>query len=338
MPSLMTVIATPIWGMLSDRTGMRKPFILLGLTANTICLVAFFFLSTAGQYVVALSLSSVFICSLQPSFQAYVTQGPMKKGRASGIFLTSRSVGLSLGSFIGGLSYETAGMQQNFIVGFFSSIAGILVLFGLKEENDQNHDEPRSGITASHRSLLTDRNLVSIYFIDFLYSFGITIFSVLFSVYFVQIGGSKTLLGITNSAIYVIATTISTPVGILVDKIGTRPLLIFGNMCCSLLTGVLYLTNDPLITAAIWAIPLHPYISIASMALIAEHTDSDRRAAAMGLIITSQSFARVIGALLGGLLADFMTIRGIIPVSASILFMGGLCASRFVKQGRLQEK
>jgi len=334
VPALITVLATPIWGMLSYRTQKRKVFIMLGLMAKTLCLIVFVFISTPLHYIITLSLFSVLICALQPNLEAFITQVSTKKGKASGLLLTSRSVGLAAGPLVGGAVFEVLGIQKNFILGALFSALALLILMRLKEEQSREVTNSKYFDLTPYRTILRDKGLTPIYLTDFLYVFGVGLFSSLFSVYFVSIGGSKTLLGLTNSAVFIIAMLISTPIGMLADRIGRKPLMVFGNLCCGLLMGVLYFTNDPLVTAAVWAIPLHPYISVASMALIADYTSDKDRAVGIGLLIISQSLARVVGPIIGGLLADSLTLKGVIPVSTLILFLGGVFVLAFIKEKR----
>lgn len=332
IPALIIVFGTLLWGMLSYKIQSRKFFIMLGLIANGFCLIIFIFLSTPIEYIITLSFFSMFICALQPNFEAFITQEMEKKGKAGGILLTSRSMGLSIGALTGGVIFEIFGMQKNFILGVLSSILAVLILIKLREKKIQNISNFKFFDITPYRNILKDRSIIPVYLTAFMFYFGVLMFASLFSVYFVKIGGSKTLLGITNSVIFIIAIIVSTPAGILADKIGRKPILIFGNLCCSLLMAILYFINDPVITAIIWAFPLHPYISISSIALIADHTTETNRGVGMGLLLISQSIARVIGPITGGLLADLMTLKSVIPVSSLILLATGLFALIFVKE------
>jgi len=318
--------------MVSYRINLKKILIMLGMMANSLCLLSFIFLSVPVQYVTVLGIFTVFICALEPNLESFVTQAMVKRGRAGGLLLTSRSLGMAIGAMTGGIVFDKLGIQKNFILGFLFSFIAFIVLLKIKENNIDNVRSHDFFSTTPYRSLLNDRNMVPVYLTVFLFSFGIILFSSLFPVYFTGIGGSKTLLGITNSTIFIIAILVSTPAGMLADKIGRKYILIFGTLCCSLTTGVLYFISDPLITVIIWAFPLHPYISIASIALIADYTTDRNRGVGMGLLIICQSVARVVGPITGSFLADFVTLRGLIPISALILLFAGISSIIFIKE------
>ena len=337
IPALIIVFLTPIWGMMADQVRSRKLFIMLGIISNTVLLLTFVFFDTPIQFIVALGFFEIFICALQPNIEAFATQLIVQKGKAAGILMTSRSIGFALGAFMGGIIFEILGMQKNFILGFLISAFSILIIINLKEEKVTETRNIKFFNLATYKSLLKDRYLLPVYVVAFLFSFGIVIFGNLFSIYFVNIGGSKSLLGITNSVIFIIAIIVSTPVGVLADRIGRKQLLIFGTLVCCLTTGLLYFTADQLITAAIWAFPLHPYISIASIAIIADHTSNQARGSGIGLLIVVQSIARMIGPPIGGYLAELITIRDLIPISTVILGIGGLVAIFFIKQEKVKK-
>jgi MFS family permease len=332
IPALTIVIATPLWGMLSYKIRSRKLFIMMGLVANVLCLMIFNYLKTPLEYIGILGFFSIFTSALQPNLETQVTHMIEKKGRAGGLLLTSRSMGLTIGALSGGLIFEIFGIRTNFILGATSSAIAILILIRFKEKRSQNINGTKFFNLTPYRTLLKDRNIFPIYLTTFMYSFGMTVFVGLFPVYFIGIGGSKTLLGITNSAIYIIAILISMPAGILADRVGRKPLIIIATTIGGLIMGALYLTNDPLITAMLWAIPLHPYILISSIALISDFTDEANRGVGIGLLLISQSFARVIGPLIGGLLADLVSLRGLLPLSSFISLLAGIVSLVFIKE------
>ena len=335
IPSLIVVFAIPLWGMLSYKIQRRKLFIMLGVIARVFCSFIFIFLKIPIQFVITISLFSIFTCVLQPNIQAFVTQGMEKKGKASGLLLTSRSIGLAMGALMGGIIFEFYGIQVNYILSFLASTLAALALLNLKETQVQNIIKSKFFDITPYKTILKDRNIIPVYITTFLFTFGISIFASLFSVYLVEIGGSKTLLGLTSSVMFIIAVIVSTPAGIIADKIGRKPLMIFGTLCCGLTTGLLYFTVNPLITAMIWAFPLHPYIQISSMALIADYTTDKNREFGMGAQIIFQSIARIIGPIIGGLLADITSIKMLIPISTAILFLGGLSAIFLIKEKTL---
>ena len=332
IPSLIVVFAIPLWGMLSYKIQRRKLFIMLGMIARVFCSFIFIFLKIPIHFVIAVSLFSIFTCVINPNIQAFVTQEIEKKGKASGLLLTSRNIGLSTGVLMGGIIFDIYGIQMNYILSFLASALAALTLLNLKETQVQNIIKSKFFDLAPYKTILKNRNVIPVYITAFVYSFGSALFVSLFSVYFLEIGGSKTLLGLSNSVLFIIAFIVSTPAGIIADKIGRKPLMIFGTLFECLIIGILYFTVNPLITAMLWAFPLHPYIQISSMALIADYTTDKNRQVAMGLLVISQSIGRIIGPIIGGLLADITKLRGVIPVSTAVLFLSVLSAIFLIKE------
>ena len=318
--------------MISYRMRSKKMLMMLGMMANALCLLSFLFLRVPLQYVAMLGVFTAFICALEPNLEAFLTQAMTKRGRAGGLLLTSRSLGMAIGAMTGGIVFDTLGIQINFALGFLFSLTAFIILSNIREDDVKGPKGLNLFSAAPYRTLLNDMNVIPVYLTVFLFSFGIIIFSSLFPIYFIGIGGSKTLLGFTNSTIFIIAILVSTPAGILADRIGRKYILVFGTLCCSMTTGILYFISDPLIIAVIWAFPLHPYISIASIALIADHTTDQNRGVGMGLLIICQSIARVLGPITGSFLADLVTLKGLIPISALVLMFAFISSIILIKE------
>jgi DHA1 family multidrug resistance protein-like MFS transporter len=135
---------------------------------------------------------------------------------------------------------------------------------------------------------------------------------------------------------FLIAVIVSTPAGIFADKVGRKPLLLFGHFVCGLTTLLIFFIKDPLLIAALWSFPLHPYIIVGSTALIADKTTVQERGLGMGLFVISQSLGRMIGPILGGILSDIYAIKETIPISAAFLFLGGIYSLFFIRESKNQ--
>jgi predicted MFS family arabinose efflux permease len=334
VPSLIIVVITPLWGMISYKIDSKKFFIIIGIMANFLLLVIFYFLFSPIQFIIILVIFSLFRCALEPNILAFVTQEMDMKGKAGGLLVTSRSIGLAIGTLSGGFLFQSFGIKNIFLLGALFSGFSLILVVGTKDKKTQILTESKIFNLTPYRKILKNKGILPIYVNAFFYSFGITIFGSLFSVYFIQTGGTSSLLGITYAVMFLIAMTVSTPAGIFADKKGRKPLIVFADFVCGLTTILIFFSKNPYMTAIIWAIPLHPYLIVGSTALIADKTSTKDNTIGMGLFVISQSIGRMIGPIIGGFLSDMFSIKQVIPISASFIFIGGLYSLIFIKEDK----
>ena len=111
--AMIPFIIKILWGMLSDRVnllgmGHRRPYILLGLLAQTLCLIVAPFVNLTTHYwwfvalafVLQMGMALYDTCTdglavdTTPSEEQGIIQGFMVGGRALGVVLTASAVGL----------------------------------------------------------------------------------------------------------------------------------------------------------------------------------------------------------------------------------------------------
>jgi MFS transporter, DHA1 family, tetracycline resistance protein len=154
--SAMQFLFVPVWGKLSDRFG-RRPIILIGLTASTVCYglfgVAALFRSLPGLFLtrIGAGIAGATISTAQ----AYIADTTSKESRAKGMALIGAAfaLGFTLGPLIGaGALFLGRRIAESPWPGFaasgMSATALLLAIFKLPESR-----RPESGITA-RRSLL----------------------------------------------------------------------------------------------------------------------------------------------------------------------------------------
>jgi DHA1 family multidrug resistance protein-like MFS transporter len=226
--SLARSIALPVAGAMSDRYG-RKIFLVIGLTAYTLCSVAYIFALTPMLLVgirVIHGLASALILPIALAIIADFT--PVEKaGRVVGAFNAPVFIGLGLGPLLGGTIYDLLGRNQraldaNFVImGAVSLGALLLVTIGLPRVPVQGRS--RRAMTGMGR-LLKDRVFMGVLGLRFTMSAGVGSILAFLPVLAEYYKISPTAMGVCLAAMILSVAVFQAPFGRLADR-RSRPAL-----------------------------------------------------------------------------------------------------------------
>lgn len=138
-PYLLSIIATPIWGILGDKYG-RKLMIVRAIFGLCVAVLLMGFVQNVYQ-LLALRIFQGAISGMIAAALAFVASNTPteKSGYAIGILQSSLSAGNIIGPFAGGLISDLSGIRSVFfVVSILTFIAGLLVLFLVKEVKKTN--------------------------------------------------------------------------------------------------------------------------------------------------------------------------------------------------------
>lgn len=131
--------AQPFAGILTDRAGKRKPFILAGLALMALATLGFMFAHRYVWIVVLRCLQGLGVAMIIPSVLALISAVTEKRtrGNAMGVYSTLRMVGFATGPLLGGLLHVTLGFNAAFLTGAaFLAVAYTLVQFTVHEREE----------------------------------------------------------------------------------------------------------------------------------------------------------------------------------------------------------
>lgn len=140
-------IATPIFGLLSDRIGRRGPMLwgLLGLAAATIL---FSFANSYMLLIVARALQGIAAAVTWTAGLALLADlyPPKERGKAMGIALSGQAAGTLLGPTVGGWFYELGGYQAPFLfaagLALFDGVLRLILLRDIPSRKSENYLSP----------------------------------------------------------------------------------------------------------------------------------------------------------------------------------------------------
>ena len=344
IPALGTFIASNFWGGLSDVSGRLKPFILIGLTGYALALGGYPLLhSSLGIFLWAGAIS-LFYGTLSPTLKTYVTLAkPGWRAHALAYLLMCQSIGWFAGS-VGGsrLMEHGIGSGFRFALGITATLLAaqtLLVAFFLR-------DQRREPAARSARTWLQGvaQDLASLYENPKLLGLCATIFFLVtgnymtwgfFSVYFMEhLHANMHTLGIALGASALLGILLMPAVGTLVRRFGGHLTLATGTTLYLVMYLGMALTKDPIVAAALFALPLYGTINVSANVLASQYSAQAQRGGGLGVLSGTYALATIAGPLLGGALADRFGLGAIPWSSLSFAMVATLMAWRAVATPR----
>lgn len=329
------MIASPLWGTLSDRFG-RKLMVVRAMLGGAIILTLMAFARSAEELVVLRAIQG-FITGTVGAANALVAASVPKKqiGYAMGVLQVGIGVGVAIGPLIGGIMADLFGYRSAFyITGAMLFISGITVLFGVTEnfeKPDQSTGE-HLGFLSEWRHILSAKGVAITFWLRFSNQLGRMIFIPILPL-FVQsiIGEGLRINSFTGLVVGVTSATMTTSsiyLGRLGDRIGHRRIVIGASLSCGLCLALqIFITAgwQLLILHALFGIGLGGIVPGIS-ALLSNYTSPGQEGAVYGLDNSIASGARTIAPLLGVGIAMWFGVRSVFGIGALLYVIAALLA------------
>jgi len=322
--SISRVIFLPIIGRLSDRSG-RKLFICIGLFIYAIISLGYIWADTVSQLVLVRLIQGAAAGMIIPIAQAYVgdLSPEGKEGKWMGYFHTAFFAGFGFGPLMGGTLTDHFGMDVGFYsMGGLNLLAFLIAVFFLPEIR-------RGKITTNPHLSLKEMSTSGI--VKGLFSFRLS-FSLGRGAFFcflpifaaVYLGLSPTLIGILLAVNILLMALPQVYSGNIADRFNRRVLVVLGS-----LTNLIFLALIPLMHS-FWQLlglcallGLSGAISLpAASALVVDEGRRFGMGATITIIAMAMSIGLAIGPLIGGVVADFVSINSVFYFAAGMGLTG----------------
>ncbi len=300
----------PFMGSLSDRFQRRKIFILAGLLVMALSTFLFIF---AGRFVDLLllrSIQGVGVAVTIPASMALMTSATKKSSRGSsmGIYSTMRIVGFAAGPLIGGFLHVRYGFDAAFLAGTGFILLGMLLV------QLWVHDIPHENGVRAVRSRITFRlfergalsgGVVSLGAATFVMATMLTMMSTLEVQFNERLEQTAFAFSVAFSALMVSRLLFQIPLGHLSDRIGRKPLIIFGLILMTPSTALLGLVSSTLQLTGLRLVQGIASAGIAapSFALAADLSPAGKEGLHMSVITMGFGLGIAVGPLIAGILA-----------------------------------
>ena len=327
------VLRIPL-GVLSDKLGKRKPFIVLGIGISLLSSLGMYFFKNPLMILLFRSLSGVAASSWVAYtilFSSYFEQGDASK--ALGIVNACNSLGQMSAVLIGGYAAQRLGQNTTFIIASVSSALGLALSFGIVEKKKANRkplDVPELLTVAGNRGLLVVSGLaILLQFIAFSTVYGFT------PVIAKKIGAYDAQLGLLTAFSSLPAIFSSAVSGSVFSKrFGEKKVIAAGfviiSASCAAIPlicniNILYLSQ---IIGGLGRGLVFPLL----MSLCIKSIDRSKHATAMGFFQAIYGVGMFIGPVITGFINDAAKLFWGFWVSAAVGLAGALIANQFIKE------
>jgi DHA1 family multidrug resistance protein-like MFS transporter len=337
---LIQLIASPLWGGVSDRHG-RKPVLAVGLLGYGISMLLFGLSTELWMLFVARGVGALLSAATMPTTMAYVGDSTSEQERGGGMGALGAAMGLGmvLGPALGGLLGGESLSTPFFLTAAVCLLTLLLVLLFLPESlpvEARRRAAIRLKPSVQLRQLWQALSgpLGALLFMAFLVSFGLTNFQGIFGYYALKKYGYGTeevgwILAVVG---LVAALTQGVLTGPLTKRWG-EAMVIKATLVASAITFALLLTANSLatvlITTGLFTVP-NALLRPAVMSLTSKHA-GERQGAAMGLNNSFNSLGRVVGPVWAGFAFD-LNYNWPYTSGAVIMFVGFLISLVWVTE------
>lgn len=329
------MLASPIWGSLADRYG-RKLMVARSTFGGALIILLMAYVTSAEQLVILRAIQGLITGTLAASSALVVAAVPRERsGYAMGLLQVSLGVGLGVGPLIGGLAADTFGYSSAFfITSGLLVIAGITVMFGVREEFEPLLSLTRSPLTflREWRAIFAGTGISLSYGMRFISQLGRMMVLPITPLFIEQLLVDQSRLNtFTGLVVAVSSGTITVAaiyLGRLGDRIGHKRILV-GSM---IMVGLLYLPQS-LATEAWQLLVLMALVGVGMggvipsiSALLARFSHEGSEGAVFGLDNSVRAGARAVAPLVGAAVALAFGIRTTFLATGLIFILGALLA------------
>ncbi len=331
IPAIETIVFSPLWGGLLDRTGKGQQIILVSILAEAVGFSTFPLLTTPEEFVIVVSVTGVFTASFIPVFSAVATWVSRQYGRAIGGFWIAASLGYGASTLLGGIIYEFYPVGYLFILGALFGFGGFFAVLLLNKQGLTSTVSAKG--SRGYAGLLRQHNILTLCTISLLAIVAASAFNTFFTVYLVDsLGTSRLVAGLAATGTVLLGAVAFKFVGPLNDRVGRKPVFVLGTVGYVLYFLTIYLVSSTLVVTVLWVLPIYPLLRSSAAALASDYTSEADRGKGLGLLESAISLGSGLGPLAGGLIADRLGLRTVMIFSLTLALASTIASQFFLKE------
>lgn len=297
---LAYILFAPIWGLVSDRWGRRKPLVVLGFLLSAPLYASYAYAPSVAVLLALRFLQGAITIAGWSTLMALVVDqaGAARRGLAMGVMGGALSLGVSFGVPIGGYLARDHGAVAPLSIAALLFLAIGLGSLALAESRRLEHQPTLSEITAA---LAGQPRLLLPYLFYFVDRYTVGFFVVLFPLYLGSLGVADPAVKGRYLAVFLLPFALLQPLaGRLAERIGPFLPLIGGSAAYGLLLCVVGYAG---LTALWWVMlglgVLAALMFTPTLLLAAQVASPETRASAMGGFNLAGSLGFALGPVVG---------------------------------------
>ncbi|GED67685.1 MFS transporter [Brevibacillus reuszeri] len=322
-------LVSPIWGNLADKHG-RKIMILRSGYFMSITVALTGFAGSVWQ-LLALRLINGLVGGIIPASTALVASSVPKEqiGWAQGMLQSFITAGTIMGPLFGGLLAERIGFRMIFfITGSLLLLATLVITFTVKENFVPPEKKDRSSLRDDFHMIFSSKELPALFFVTVMIQFALFSIIPVLPIYIAQLLGSegaKVALwaGLVQAAMGIANVFASPRLGRLGDRYGSQKVL----LGALLMAAILFIPQG--FVATVWQLILLRFLLGLSLGGLLPSVNSLlRRATPVHMVSRvygyNNSFVSIgsmLGPMIGGFLAGYVSISGVFFMTSAFLFI-----------------
>lgn len=323
---LPLAVATPFWGMLSDKVG-RKPMALRASIAGALILGSMGFARSPNTLLLLRVLQGFFTGTVTANLTLIVTQSPEERiGLSIGVMNSAVFVGNTIGPLLGGVFADRFGYRYGYFISGISLLLSFIITLLFVNENFKKSESDLSAkvLKDALKRMFRDRGIIRILSLIFVFAVATVLLRPLYPLIVQELitsgKGLASYAGIVNSSRGIATVLAGLIIGIVVDKYKTIPIgavvaflsalalipLIFVN---SILNLIVFVFIAALLMGGINPV-LNTYLS--------RFVSNEKRGAAYGIAGSSKALGWAIGGVSGGFLSAHFGLHNVFIFGAVI--------------------
>lgn len=316
--AVAVLIFGPLWGALSDRLGRRRPILVLGYLIFAGASLLFVVADSVLQFMAFRFLQGVGYAAHPMLTALFSDHFGRDAARRFGALSGAEALGWGMGSLWAGLLAEQVGIRGAFAVAALLPLLSAGIVWVRLPRG-----QPRSPRAAVAPAAAFPRKLFYLYGTIFVrMSAAIALWSML-PVFLLMFVDSLALVGAVNAVNMLLQPLFMYWLGRNADRLGRLRLVIWG-ILGSVVTFWLYASAGGLAQILVGQVTIS--LSWAAMVIgmntyVMTTAPAGVRGRAFGLLTSSITLAQALGPLLGGVLAETYTIRGMIVIVSVLMLL-----------------